>query len=120
MNIDQESVQHARDAANLTADALRIKISHTVTSTDRIPLRAKMIEAINTAQDLDELEIRLEAGKTAISQLTQPQVTELQSLSQKLDQQIISARLLNLTLSVAVDILESAVRVQDIVKGNLA
>jgi hypothetical protein len=119
MPLDLDSVQSAKNAALQTAAALRLKISQTVTSTNRIPLRDELIEATTTEQDLDELEIRIQAGQSAMIHLSQPQIAELQGLSAKLDQQIVRGKLLNLTLSIAADVLESAVRVRDIVRGNM-
>src|SRR5262245_6342816 len=119
MPMDLDSVQRAKEAAMKVMNGLREQISQTVTSTDRIPLRDELVEATSTEQDLAELEIRLQSGSSAMPQLTSDQIAELQTLSQKLDQQIINGKLLNLTLGAAAEVLESAVRVRDIVRGNI-
>jgi hypothetical protein len=119
MALDVDSVQLGKQAALQTVEALRRAISQTITSTDRIPLRDELIEATSAAQDLDELEVRLQTGASAMPHLTEAQIAELQDLSGKLDQQIVNAQLMNLTLNAAGTVLESAVRVRDIVRGNI-
>ena len=120
MALDIDSIRLAKQAAQQTVDALEETISQTPAAMDRIPLRDELVDATSTVQDLDELEIRLQNGESAIPHLSQAQVDELQDLSGKLDQAIVSAQLRNLTLNTVATVMESAVRVQDIVKGNIA
>ncbi len=120
MPIDLESVTVALNAAEATASALQTQINLTLTSTDRIALRSELIDATNTINDLDDLEARISAGESAVPSLAPGQVTELQTLSQQLDQRIVAGQLLNFSSDVVATILDSAVRVSDIVKGNLS
>lgn len=119
MPIDLESVTAARAAAEATVSALQMQINRTLTSSDRIALRSNLIAAVNTLNDLDDLETRITTGASAIPALTVGQVNELQKLAQQLDRKIVASRLLNFSLNVAASILDSAVRVKDIVRGNL-
>jgi hypothetical protein len=119
MATDLDSVTFARKAAETVASTLQTQIANSLTSDARIQLRGQLVYAINTADDLDDLEARLDGGETAMPMLTVAQVAELQALSQTLDNAIVANQLLVFSAGVAANILDSAVRVGDIVRGNM-
>jgi hypothetical protein len=75
---------------------------------------AEEIRASNLAGDCAQIEIDLNAARVRVSALPADRVAELTALSQKLDRQIVAGQLLNTALIAVTQVLESVIRVRDI------
>ena len=84
---------------------------------DRIELRLDRERANNRAEDLKSIEIDNAAGSITVGALNPADVTELIRLAGDLDESIVRSKLLNLTLQAVGQVLDSVVRVKDILKS---
>ena len=79
---------------------------------------AEEIRASNLAQDCSQIEIDLNAAKIKVEVLGDDDIATLTNLSQKLDRQIVVSQLLNTGLSAVTNVLQSVVKVRDIMSSS--
>ena len=113
--LDAASV--GRQAALIVAARITEELPHVLDTMDRIELRLDRERANNRAEDLKSIEIDIAAGSITVGALNPADVTELIRLAGDLDESIVRSKLLNLTLQAVGQVLDSVVRVKDILKS---
>jgi hypothetical protein len=103
--------EHA--AEECAARARQIRIS-TLDLDEKADALAEEIRANNLAGDCAQIEIDLNAARVRVSAIPPEQVAELTALSRKLDRQIVVGQLLSTALTAVTEVLESVVKVRDI------
>ena len=111
---DLIAVRAGRMAALIVAERVTQELPGTPDPLDRIELRLERDHARTIADDLRLIEIDLVASGTRIARLAGDDVTGLVLLAAGLDEAIVRGKLLNLGLDTVGEILESVVRVRDI------
>lgn len=120
MLITLRAVDNGEHAAEECAGRARqIRIS-SLDLDEKVDALAEELRANNLAGDCAQIEIDLNAARVRVSALPDDQVEDLRMLSQKLDRQIVVGQLLNTALNGVTQVLETVVKVRDILsKPNL-
>ncbi len=117
IGIDLSSVRIARAAALAVVERITEELPRILNPMDRIEMRLDRNRARNLAGDLEQIEIDLVASVIVVTDLTAVDVAELGTLAAGLDEQIVRSKLVNLGLETVGQVLESAIRVRDIVRA---
>jgi hypothetical protein len=113
--IHLSAIQAARAAALAVASRIATELPEILNTRERIEMRLARGRAVSFEQDLQQVEIDLTASGTVVGRLSADSVADLVRLAADLDQSIVRDRLVNLALGTVGQVLDSVVRVKDIV-----
>jgi hypothetical protein len=103
--------EHAAEECAGRARQIRISATNLQDKADAL---AQEVRAANLANDCAQIEIDINAASVKVDRLNASDLTALGDLATKLDRQIVASQLLNAVLTGVGQILDSVVKVKDI------